>query len=68
MDKDKQQLHLLESYPEVRTHKPGRTVSLVYLDNIIIYLSSVSQHFKDLQRVWDKLHEARLSPSSVYRE
>ena len=28
---------------------------LVYLDDIIIYSGLVSQHFKDLQRVWNKL-------------
>lgn len=34
---------------------------LVYLDDIIIYSSSVAQHFLDLQMVFDKLQEAGLT-------
>ena len=34
---------------------------LVYLDDIIIYSFSVSQHFKDLHRVWNNVHEGRLT-------
>ncbi len=33
-----------------------RKVCLVYLDDIVVYSSSVAQHFKDLQRVLNKLH------------
>jgi len=34
---------------------------LVYLDDIIIYSSSVAQHFLDLQMVFDKLQQAGLT-------
>lgn len=34
---------------------------LVYLDDIIIYSSSVTQHFFDLQMVFEKLQQAGLT-------
>ncbi len=34
---------------------------LVYLDDFIIYSSSVSQHFLDIQKVFNKLHQAGLT-------
>ncbi len=34
---------------------------LVYLEDIIIYSSSVSQHFLDIQKVFNKLHQSGLT-------
>lgn len=36
-------------------------ICLVYLDDLIVYSSSVAQHFKRLQAVLDQLHKAHLT-------